>query len=98
MVGGSRRGTCGEAHGVYPVTRGRPFEAFRAPSRLLRLPAMKGIVLAGGGALLAGLDRRVAEATQMPVHIADDPLTCVVRGSGKALEKMEHFGAIFTNE
>ena len=40
----------------------------------------QGIVLAGGGALLAGLDRRVAEATQMPVHIADDPLTCVARG------------------
>ena len=58
----------------------------------------QGIVLAGGGALLVGLDRRVAEATQMPVHIADDPLTCVVRGSGKALEKMEHFGPIFTND
>ena len=42
----------------------------------------QGIVLAGGGALLAGLDKRVAEATQMPVHIADDPLTCVVRGPG----------------
>ena len=40
----------------------------------------QGIVLAGGGALLAGLDRRVAEATQMPVHVADDPLTCVARG------------------
>ena len=42
----------------------------------------QGIVLAGGGALLAGLDRRVAEATQMPVHVADDPLTCVARGTG----------------
>ena len=39
----------------------------------------QGIVLAGGGALLAGLDRRIAEATQMPVHVADDPLTCVAR-------------------
>jgi len=47
----------------------------------------QGIVLAGGGALLAGLDRRVAEATQMPVHVADDPLTCVVRGCGEALEE-----------
>ena len=45
----------------------------------------QGIVLAGGGALLAGLDRRVAEATQMPVHVADDPLTCVVRGTGVVL-------------
>jgi len=49
----------------------------------------QGIVLAGGGALLAGLDRRVAEATQMPVHIAEDPLTCVVRGTGKVLEELD---------
>jgi rod shape-determining protein MreB len=48
----------------------------------------QGIVLAGGGALLAGLDRRVAEATQMPVHIADDPLTCVARGTGVVLQEM----------
>src|SRR5687767_6396693 len=49
----------------------------------------QGIVLAGGGALLQGLDRRVSEATQMPVHVADDPLTCVVRGTGKALEELD---------
>ena len=48
----------------------------------------QGIVLAGGGALLAGLDRRVAEATQMPVHIADDPLTCVARGTGVVLQQL----------
>jgi rod shape-determining protein MreB len=49
----------------------------------------QGIVLAGGGALLQGLDRRIAEATQMPVHVADDPLTCVVRGTGIVLESMD---------
>ena len=48
----------------------------------------QGIVLAGGGALLLGLDRRIAEATQMPVHIADDPLTCVARGTGMVLEQL----------
>jgi rod shape-determining protein MreB and related proteins len=48
----------------------------------------QGIVLAGGGALLAGLDRRTADATQMPVHIADDPLTCVVRGTGIVLQEL----------
>jgi rod shape-determining protein MreB len=48
----------------------------------------QGIVLAGGGALLAGLDRRVAEATQMPVHVADDPLTCVARGTGMVLQEL----------
>ena len=49
----------------------------------------QGIVLAGGGALLAGLDRRIAEATQMPVHVANDPLTCVVRGTGVVLEELD---------
>ena len=48
----------------------------------------QGIVIAGGGALLAGLDRRVAEATQMPVHVADDPLTCVARGTGVVLQEL----------
>ena len=48
----------------------------------------QGIVLAGGGALLAGLDRRVAEATQMPVHVADDPLPCVARGPGVVLQEL----------
>jgi rod shape-determining protein MreB len=51
----------------------------------------QGIYLAGGGALLRGLDTRVAEATQMLVHVADDPLTCVVRGCGKILEDLETF-------
>ncbi len=51
----------------------------------------QGIYLAGGGALLRGLDARVSEATQMAVHVAEDPLTCVVRGCGKILEDLEQF-------
>ena len=51
----------------------------------------QGIYLAGGGALLRGLDTRVAEATQMAVHVADDPLTCVVRGCGMILEDLENY-------
>lgn len=49
----------------------------------------KGIVLAGGGALLRGLDRVIIRATQTKVHIADDPLTSVVRGTGLVLEDLE---------
>jgi rod shape-determining protein MreB len=48
----------------------------------------QGIVLAGGGALLVGLGRRISDATQMPVHVAEDPLTCVVRGTGVVLERL----------
>lgn len=48
-----------------------------------------GIVLSGGGALLRGLDKEIAQATKIPVKIADDPLTCVVRGTGILLADME---------
>ena len=58
----------------------------------------QGIVLAGGGALLAGLDRRVAEATQMPVHIADDPLTCVARGTGVVLQGLDRMSRVLVSE
>jgi len=49
----------------------------------------RGIILVGGGALLRGIDRLVAEQTQMPVHITDESLTCVVRGTGLVLEDLE---------
>lgn len=49
----------------------------------------RGIVLAGGGALLRGLDKLLTAETQMPVHIAPDPLSAVVMGTGKALEESE---------
>jgi rod shape-determining protein MreB len=60
--------------------------------------AEKGMVIAGGGALLRDIDRLLMEETGLPVVIADDPLTCVVRGSGKALERMDKLGSIFASE
>ena len=48
-----------------------------------------GITLTGGGALLSGLDRLIAEETGMPVNIADEPLNCVVKGTGIVLEKID---------
>ncbi len=49
----------------------------------------KGIILTGGGALLRGLDKEIAQATKIPVRVADDPLTCVVRGTGILLGDQE---------
>ena len=60
--------------------------------------AEKGMVLTGGGALLRDLDRLLMEETGLPVIVADDPLTCVVRGSGRALEEMDKLASVFTNE
>ena len=48
-----------------------------------------GIALAGGGALLRGLDRRLSQETRFPVYVAEDPLLCVVRGAGEVLEEQE---------
>ena len=48
-----------------------------------------GIMLTGGGALLSGLDRLIAEETGMPVNVADEPLNCVVKGTGIVLEKID---------
>jgi len=59
------------------------------PPELLADIMERGIVLAGGGALLKGLDRRISEETHTIVHIADDPLTCVVRGTGVVLEDID---------
>ena len=54
--------------------------------------AERGIVLTGGGALLRDLDRLIMEETGLPVVVADDPLTCVARGGGRALELLDERG------
>jgi len=61
----------------------------QTPPELCADVAETGIVLTGGGALLRGLDKLLMEETGLPVIIADDPLTCVARGGGRALEMMD---------
>jgi rod shape-determining protein MreB len=56
-----------------------------------------GLYLTGGGALLRGLDKRIAQKTKLPVHVADDPLRAVVRGTGIALKNREQYMALFIN-
>jgi rod shape-determining protein MreB len=70
----------------------------QTPPELAADIAEKGMVLTGGGALLRDLDRLFMEETGLPVIVADDPLTCVVRGSGKALENIEKLHSIFTDD
>ena len=61
----------------------------QAPPELAADIAETGIVLTGGGALLRDIDRLISDDTGLPVLVADDPLTCVARGGGKALEIMD---------
>lgn len=61
--------------------------------------AERGIVLTGGGALLRNIDRLLMEETGLPVIVAEDPLTCVARGGGRAIELMDERGAdLFVTE
>lgn len=54
----------------------------------------RGIFLTGGGALLKNLDKLIMETTNLPVHVAEDPLTAVVRGTGKVLENLEYYKSV----
>ena len=61
----------------------------RTPPELASDIMDRGIMLAGGGSLLQGLDERLRDETQMPAHLAESPLTCVAVGSGRSLEEFE---------
>lgn len=65
----------------------------RTPPELGADVAERGIFLTGGGALLRDLDRLISEETGLPVHVAEDPLTCVARGGGRVLEMLDEKGA-----
>jgi len=61
----------------------------RTPPELASDIMDRGIMLAGGGSLLQGIDERLRHETQMPAHLAESPLTCVAVGSGRSLEEFE---------
>src|SRR3984893_14136774 len=68
----------------------------QTPPELSADIAERGMMLTCGGALLRNLERLLAEETGLPVLVAEDPLTCVVRGSGMALERMDKLRSIFS--
>ncbi len=70
----------------------------QAPPELASDIAERGLVLTGGGALLKDIDRLLMEETGLPVVIADDPLTCVARGGGRALELMKNMRSDFLSK
>jgi rod shape-determining protein MreB len=57
----------------------------------------RGAMLAGGGALLKGLDKYISEKLKIPVYLAEDPLLSVAEGIGKVLEDIDRFGHVFKN-
>jgi len=66
------------------------------PPELISDIMQRGIILAGGGSLIRGIDRLIAEQTDMPVRVMDDPLTAVVRGTGIILEHLDELKDILT--
>lgn len=66
----------------------------RTPPELASDILDRGIMLSGGGALLKNLDERLRLETSLPVHVAEDPLTAVVRGAQKVLENLNHYSKV----
>ncbi len=63
----------------------------RTPPELAADILDRGIILSGGGGLLRGLDQRLRDETNLPINVVEDPLTCVVRGTGKVLENLPDY-------
>jgi rod shape-determining protein MreB len=76
---------------VSEITRGVKRTLEDTPPELAADIVDRGIVLTGGGSLLRGLDVHLREATNLPINVVEDPLTCVVLGAGKILDNLERY-------
>ena len=68
----------------------------RTPPELSADIVDRGIVMTGGGALIRGLDRLLQHETNLPIHVDEEPLTCVVRGAGRILDDMQKYRNVLT--
>ena len=66
----------------------------RTPPELSADILDRGVMLTGGGALLKGLDERIRMETNLPIHVAEDPLTAVVRGAGNVIDSLQHYSKV----
>ena len=85
------------AESVYKIIEVIKQTLEKTPPELSSDIAEKGIVLAGGGALIKNIDKLISLKTGMPVYIAEDPLDCVVKGTGKTLEDLERLKHVLIN-
>ncbi|KNF09461.1 cell shape determining protein, MreB/Mrl family [Gottschalkia purinilytica] len=82
---------------IYSIVDAIKYTLEKTPPELASDIMEQGIMLAGGGALLDGLDRMIRKETGMPVHIAEEPLDCVALGTGMALEDIETLKRVTKN-
>ncbi len=82
---------------IYEIVEVIKLTLEKTPPELASDIVERGIILAGGGALIRNFDQLISSETEMPVHVADNPLECVVRGTGKTLEDLEKLREVLTN-
>jgi rod shape-determining protein MreB len=68
----------------------------RTPPELGADVLERGIMMTGGGAMLEGIDKMLRDRVELPVYVAEDPLTAVVRGTGEVLENLEDYKRVLT--
>ncbi|MFH1867556.1 MAG: rod shape-determining protein [Candidatus Omnitrophota bacterium] len=83
---------------VHEIVESARLTLERTPPELSADLIERGIVLAGGGALLKGIDKLLSEETGLPIHIADDPLTAVVLGTGKILSELKYLKRVIVTQ
>ena len=83
---------------VHQIVESARIALERTPPELSADLIERGIMLAGGGALLRGLDKILSDETGLPVHVADDPLTAVVLGTGNVLNELKYLKRVVVTQ